>query len=273
MDTPTSLLPLMIRLANGQKRMLYRDTTGRFVSKAEYEQLKSISISEQKREDITQRVETTRTLGFGQIETISPGRLSGRIILPSRLTFSEFIDQVVSPLYAIEFVYSILAILSSGKQRAIQSLVQLLKEAGGQSSISVGLLFPLLADTSVEPLRLVSIHYGSDTSFDFLGFGKVLEIIRETVKDLTWRGKHEKQMADLDKKAKELEIEKQRVEIATQALSAVEKVANLNLPEDYRQIVITALVPQLASVANTTGVAIIDSRSAPLLPRREVPKQ
>jgi hypothetical protein len=79
-------------------------------------------------------------------------------------------------------------------------------------------------------------------------------------------------MADLDKKAKELEIQRERVEITTQALSAVEKAANLNLPEDYREAIIAALVPQLANVADTTGVAVLDARTAPILLRGEVPE-
>lgn len=72
-----------------------------------------------------------------------------------------------------------------------------------------------LVSTGIQPLSLVSAHYGSPASFDVLGLGNVLETLGDIIKDLIWRGKHEKRLAELELREREqrLEHEEQLAEL------------------------------------------------------------
>jgi len=117
---------------------------------------------------------------------------------------------------------------------------------------------------------LVSAHYGSPASFDLLGIGKIVEVLRDTIKDLLWRAKHEKQMAELERQSKEEEINKTRLEtekilldIAVQKLEVIEKASHLKLPDNDKKAIIAALLPQMAIIASPTSMPLLKSRSVP----------
>lgn len=193
--------------------------------------------------------------------------------LPAAITIDDYFDNVVDTLRAIEFIYSLYALVNSGKSRAITDFVKFSKEHADSTTISNPLLHRFLAAAKVEPLRLVSVYYGSPASFDFLGVGRVLEILRDTIKDLLWRGRHEKQTADLERRSKEMEIERMKleaekiiVEIAARKLEIIEKTTKLKLPAQDKQVIISALLPKMVTVAQSSVTpALISKDVMPLI--------
>ena len=110
-----------------------------------------------------------------------------------------------------------------------------------------------------------------------MGVGKVLEIIRDTIKDLVWRGRHERQMAELERMQRREEIAKSRlenehmkksleirraelekmrvengkrvVEVASKKLDLIQQAVALELSEDARSMLLSALVPEMLTIA------------------------
>ena len=126
--------------------------------------------------------------------------------------------------------------------------------------------------STLEPLRLASVHYGSPASFDLLGISSVVEILRDSIKDLAWRGKHEKLMAELERESKEAEIrklklesEKALVEITSQKIELLEKAKKLKLSDDERETVIHVLLPQVREIANPSSIRSLGKKT-PRLP-------
>lgn len=196
--------------------------------------------------------------------------LNVRLSLPSLLTLDEFFDQVVDTTKAVGFIYSIFALIHSGDIETMQNLAKFIKENGKTTDISNSLLHRYLVAAGVEPLRVGSIHYGSPASFDLLGIGKVLEVVRDILKDLAWHGRHEEQMAELERRSKQIEINKARLEvenaaveittrkleiekinleIATQKVDLLEKAIGLQIPDNDKRILFSALVPRLSTIA------------------------
>jgi hypothetical protein len=204
------------------------------------------------------------------VEIESPNSMRVRMTLPFLLTIDEYFDNVADQLWAIEFIYLVFALVNSGDLQAIKEFIALLGEPSNHTSASRPQVRALLASTSVEPLRLVSAHYGSPASFDLLGIGKIVEVLRDTIKDLLWRAKHEKQMAELERQSKEEEINKTRLEtekilldIAVQKLEVIEKASHLKLPDNDKKAIIAALLPQMAIIASPTSMPLLKSRSVP----------
>lgn len=131
------------------------------------------------------------------------------------------------------------------------------------------LLHQALTKTGIQPLRLSLVTYGSPASFDFLGLGKVLEILLGTVKDLRWRDKHVEHMAALERRSKEIEIEtaeierqakevqlaetrlalqKSIVEFASERLQLMQSIRNVYLPEEDRVVLESALSLKMLSM-------------------------
>lgn len=220
-----------------------------------------------------------------------------KIALPALLKVDEFFDNVVDKLRAIEFIYSIYALLNSNDPEAAEKFITYLTEANEKTTLSQSLLDRLLITANVEPLRLNSVHYGSPASFDLLGLGKVLEILRDTLKDLAWRGKHEKQMADLERKNKQVEINKARldteraavelvaekleldklmiakekmlVEIVEQKLGLIQKATNLELPDDQKRLIISVLIPKMIIISEDPITPLLKSQQLASSPTGE----
>jgi hypothetical protein len=189
-----------------------------------------------------------------------------QISLPSLLTFEEFLDGIENRIKSIEFIYSIFALTYSMNAEETESFISFLKKHNDSSLISNSLLQRLLISTNIEPLRLVSVHYGSPASIDLLGIGKVLEVLRDTLKDLIWRAKYEKQMADLELKSKEAEVEKEKLEvekraaeITAQHIELLGKAANLQLSDDDKRLLISVLLPKLLTITYYPVASILMS--------------
>jgi hypothetical protein len=202
---------------------------------------------------------------------LSSSQLSIRIPLPPLMAVDDFLSGTIETIRAVDFLYSVFALVSSGSPSAIAAFSTFLKEQTDIATVQRPALLEYLASAGIEPLKLLSVHYGSPASFDFLGVGKVLEILRDTIKDLVWRGEHEKKMAALDQRSKQaeirktgleseklamdiaaqkLEIEKVSIELASQSLALLEKAANLQLPEEDKRLIVTVLIPRMITIAS-----------------------
>jgi hypothetical protein len=194
--------------------------------------------------------------------------------LPQRLTIDTFLSAIGEPLTALDFTYSVLALIDARTQVEYKELLHLLK---AENNPSISSLHLSLNEANVKPLRLLSVHYGSDASFDLLGVGKILEFLRQTVKDLVWQAKHEREMANLEKDAKEQEIvqmrlaaEEKRVDILYRQLEVFEKASELNLQEEEKRAIVSLLLPQTELLASGTSLRLERIEEAPpSLPERE----
>lgn len=207
--------------------------------------------------------------------------LNVQIELPSLITIDGYFGIASNILWNIEYIYLVFALIASDEfsdRKALDSLLSKLRpsfENGIEKKLSKLDSRRALALSTVTPLRLVSAHYGSPASFDLLGIGKILEILRDTVKDLVWRGKHEKQMAELERQGKEAEIEKIRLEsekvlvdIASQKIELLEKTSKLKLSDNDRKIIIYAIMPQMKEITNPLPRKYLSAKSRSLTTRK-----
>lgn len=181
------------------------------------------------------------------------------ILLPDYDEFYNFAYRAVEAVKALDFIYLIFATLDTKNAEAIKGITNDLDKHHESFSEN-----PLLSQTYwtmpryVKPLEIVSAHYGSTAAFDLLGIGKILEILRDTIKDISWRSKHEKQLANLEietkaieLKKKQLELEKDVTEITLRKLEIIEKSRDLRLSRKEHEIIITALKPKFKTLAES----------------------
>jgi hypothetical protein len=132
-----------------------------------------------------------------------------KVPLPELITSRDYFSSLDDQLNAVEYIYSVFAIAGSGDAKTVGNLIESYKS---EKEVSGNLLSQLLANVNTEPLRIASIHYGSPAIFDLLGLGKILEILREFIKDIVWRNKDEKINAELDRRIKQSDIQRKRLE-------------------------------------------------------------
>jgi hypothetical protein len=195
------------------------------------------------------------------VELISPRLLRVRLAVPSLLTANEYIDTVINWLWAIDFVYLVFALINSGKLRTIKKFLALFREQPDQTALAKSQIRTFFASTSIESLRLASVQYGSSACIDLLGVGKVIEILRDTIKDLIRPVGQEKQMTDLEHQIEQVDIGKIKLEtdklildMATQKLEIMEKASLLSLSDDDKKTLIAVLVAQLTTIATPSSV-------------------
>ena len=200
------------------------------------------------------------------------------ISLPVLLTIDEFLDRVLNRVRAVEFVYAIFALLHSNDAETVKAFLGFLEGQTDSTAISNSQLQRFLIAANTDPLRLASVRYGSPASFDFLGIGKVLEVLKDTIKDLAWRGQHEKQMAELERRGKQTDIDKDRMEIektaaeiatrrleaekvgleiAAQKLELLQKMTSLQLSDNDRRLVVSVLLPRMVTIANDPVTSLL----------------
>lgn len=161
----------------------------------------------------------------------------------------------------------------SENSEAINEFTSYLNIQSELASIITSQINPYLTGANVQPLRIISARYGSTAAFDLLGLGKVFEELRNIVKDISWRGKHEKELSEKEREqaaigveAQKAQIEKTKLEneqmlleIADKKLDLIQKAANLQLPDKDREVILLALIPKLMTITE---------ESTPLLPER-----
>jgi hypothetical protein len=220
-------------------------------------------------------------------DLVSTNRLRIKVQLPDQLAISALV-RLVGLFRVVEHIYTLYSILGLGNASHRNDLITFLRNQPYAMPPSTTVLGALTADLAdFEPLRLVSMHYGSQASFDLLGVGKILEITRDTIVDIAWRGKHtkfmadnERQAAELDRMAKQVDIAKSKIEnekaalelvakkleidmadieLITKKLDLLDKLAGLQLPEADRKLLAYSLLPK--SLGMVVGVIASESTS------------
>jgi 6-phosphofructokinase 1 len=189
-------------------------------------------------------------------ELVDSDTLRIRFTLPALLNIEDFIRIINDRLNAVEILFSVFAILESECTEAIKSFLVRLRELDILTKVHASSLHQFLATANKEPLRVIAIHYGSPVSIDLLGIGKALEVIRDIIKDIAWRGKDEKESAELKRKRKEVEIDKMRIENKKQQLEMVaqkiEIIQKLTLTGDDKELILALLMSQIAMLSGLT---------------------
>lgn len=207
--------PERVTLSNGRVQYLYRDRSGNFISKAEYEKLRDQQISgssKQKRESTPHKrsVEPTDTSSTSSIEPngfemITNGQLRMTVELPSLISVNEFLSDIPKRLEAISILYLFLSLIQSGKTDLAKDLLPLLKgDNKSRSTITLAMQKDEFSQV-IKPLQLIRFHYGSISVTDLLGVPKLLETIvalRERWKKL----KYEEELLKRDISLKDEEI-------------------------------------------------------------------
>lgn len=215
-----------------------------------------------------------------EIKDTAPTSFSIEFPLPSRISINKYYD-FLSVITALDIVYVVFAILYSN-EKTIANFLSSLKESQNNNTYSV--ILEKAQQNGIKSMQLVSIHYGSPASFDLLGIGKILEVLKDIIKDVAWKGKHEKKLSSIDEeKAKleagskkiELEIKKKELEkishenqklaleVANQKLDLVIKARNLNIIPDDREILVAILNPRLGLIAEEIGNTPISFKKQP----------
>lgn len=186
------------------------------------------------------------------------------IPLPKRVYFDKLFHVIHETIEAIDFLYSIFSLFEALSKNIFTSqdtdeLLIFLK-SNDNIDISKIHLEKFLFSAGIEPLRVEYLHYGSPSVADLLGVGQSLETIRDIVKDLAWRGKYERQLAELDIQnkhvdihksklelekteidieTKKLEMEKISVDIITKKLEIVERITKLRVSKGAKNTIIS----------------------------------
>jgi hypothetical protein len=158
-------------------------------------------------------------------------------------------------------------LLQQGNRNNIKDFISTLDTNGRNENDLVNLLF---RKYKVKTFKIISMKYGSPVSFDLLGIARVVELLRDSIKDLVWRGKHERFLADNEKEQKKLETESKKIEIenqkqllmktgleneklvvevAIQKIELITKARDLNLSDSEENALIGLLSPHMEVVA------------------------
>lgn len=123
---------------------------------------------------------------------------------------------------------------------------------------------------SPPPLTLAAISKGS-INIDLLGFGKILEFIEHTVKQVRWEAHHEKEMAMktsqmtsleellLEQKIIEARLtnEEKRLSIASKRIELFNTIYNLDLPLKQKRKLAKSIVDKVELVNIMADIQII----------------
>lgn len=227
-------------------------------------------------------------------EKISHDVLRISISLSTLITLNDLFDGVTDRMQAIDFIYSVYSLLASSDPDVIHNFIRTIKQ---QETLipSNTYVHRFMTIANVEPLRIQSFHYGSPATFDLLGVGNVLELVRDTIKDLAWKGQHEKSMAELELRTKQLDIEKgkldannasisrklemekaalemesQRIaiekantELLSQKIDLLNKISNLQISDDDKKVIVSILLPKALTISDNPVAPILKTATDP----------
>jgi hypothetical protein len=197
----------------------------------------------------------------------APDRMHVEIPIPAQLTIDRYLEDVQDTMLAIDSIYSIIGLVSAGDREVIAHFVAFMREQTNYSAVSNMQLQRFLSAAGIAPLRLATLHYGSPNSFSLIGLDSILNPVRDIIKDIVWRAKHEEESARADLDQKRLDIEKTKLEIADKVIEAIEKVNRLGLSEGERQVIVQSILSPLLKVASASYPPIVQLNfDSPALP-------
>lgn len=266
-----------LQMAVGFVQLGRRDLSNDLLEKQYSRQMKKFSeATEHDKDDLFEAPKTVTALdrkrGYEMMKI--------KIPLAAQLSIDQFFDQTVDRLLAVEFIYSVFALLSSHDSTTIADFFGILRSDRGTRRISNPFLHRFLIAANIEPLRLISMRYGSPASFDLLGIAKIFELLRDTLKDLAWRGQYERRKAELDLKrdqldlektsaeieAQKLENEKNMIQIADQKIDLIDKTMNLSLPDNDKQVLVKTILPWINILGENPVSSLMAGEKEYLLP-------
>lgn len=194
------------------------------------------------------------------------GHLNIQFPLPPLMTVMDFFYAMQGAINAIDNIYSIYALVYSGSQSALKKMVECLQKQHNSAILDNRQLYAFLNDVTIDSLRIVSFHYGSPASIDLLGIGKVIEVLKDAIKDLVWRGSYEKAMSELEQRKLELEItssdlqnREKLADIALKNLEVLEKAMDLELADADKRLIVTALLPQMHILSDSPAAPQLEA--------------
>ncbi len=224
------------------------------------------------------------------IEMITPITLVIQIPFPESLPANLYARNIMFMIESIDFIYSVYAVLLSGKPNVIKSFVKLVEKNGTFSSRGLfhkSWLNNFFISHELEPLRVSTMLYGSPVTIDLLGIGSILELVRNTIKDVVWRGKYERKLADVDLTEKRnklkneklqsgaelkiqqaqvakirLENEKLMLEIIRERFELMQQTSTLNLSDKEKEILISALIPRMEIFSTPMPIALLENKES-----------
>jgi type II secretory pathway component GspD/PulD (secretin) len=223
-----------------------------------------------------------------RVSIVEANQLRLSVSVPALLTEDEFFGSAGAVLAATTFIHSVFALLATGDSNSIRDFIAFLRNAEDLTTLPTTSPNQFMAYSEAAPLRIISAQYGSPASFDLLGVGKVVEVIRDIIKDIVWRGKHEREMAELERKNMQTEVskaklgieketleiaaekarleksklenEKLMVEIASQKLDLIQKTTGMELADDDKRIIVAALLPKMIVIASDPSTPLLENR-------------
>lgn len=196
-----------------------------------------------------------------------------RIRIPPLLPAEEMLFELTQAVRATEFVYLAFALVLAQGRQSIALVSSIFRDQQATSILPLpnSVHYPVLRLADVAPLRVSGIRYGSPISVDLLGIGKALEVVRDCIKDLAWRAKHEKKLAELETEKqthsvlkskieteaaalelieKRLAIEKSSIEVAERQIEVLAKIREMSLQPEERRVLSLLVAPRLATLSD-----------------------
>lgn len=137
-------------------------------------------------------------------------------------------------------MYSVFSILDSGREDVIGELYNPIA-LSEKELLHANFMYPILDKLGCNPLRVSVVNYGSPLTIDLEGLWKPLEIVRDIIKDIIWRGSHEREMAKMERL-------KMQMEIVEHYMDLVIKTKKLKLPREKQLQLVDAMQPQLTAL-------------------------
>jgi len=205
------------------------------------------------------------------LQIIEPDTLRVQLLLPKGITTSQFFQISQDNIHVIEQIYLVLSLIYSGNRKAIDRLISTInRNQGKEKNTPLAQIRAIVSGKKVDiqPPLLTSIKYGSPGSFDLLGIGKIFEILRDIIKDVKWHGRHENEIAELEREGKKLEIQRAKIEneramvqTVSEKLVLLEKITDLELSKDDRNTIVSAILPQLVSIYDLNPTFLLEDRN------------
>jgi hypothetical protein len=186
------------------------------------------------------------------VEFVDSTTLQIVVSLPGNMPVYDYTNFLDKLLINSDFVYSIFSILQTQDAVALTRLGKLVAQRD-LGSIQSHSLYSIVEGVGVKPLGIAKLHYGSPLTIDFEGIWKPLEFLRDVIKDLKWRGKHEKEIA-------EMERQKMIYEIVDKYLEQAEKINKLKLPKEMRSKLLVAMLPRVAGLESALMVSFSEEQ-------------
>jgi uncharacterized protein YjbI with pentapeptide repeats len=127
--------------------------------------------------------------GHVEMQAIDINRLRTEISLPPLLKPDEFLDTTTKAFADIDFLYSVLALMHWGNAETLDHFASFLQSKESTVAITSNQVYSFAIPGTIEPLRLVSVHYGSPLSFIVEGLLPIVKPILDLFAILSQRKK------------------------------------------------------------------------------------